>query len=421
MARHAVPSSMRILHVHKYFHERDGASRYVSELMRETEARGHATAILAMDQPDNTRTPWSEFFVSNIETKRVKFGFGAFKQLERAFYSREAKKKMEEICESFRPDVVHAHNLYTHLSPSVLSVARKRGIPVVMTVHDYGLVSANYVIFDGREPMDPRSSVWAFARTRFIKGSFLATALLEVVLRLQRTLGFWQRGVDAYLCASHAVVHTLASVGFDKDRMHVLSLPAGPFTARLQEPDTSLSRKRQVVFASRFETYKGIDVVLEIAERLPDVEFVLVGFGNKMPLVRQAADRLKNIAIKEFVPGPDLWQLMEEAACVLVPSVWAEPYGLVAIEAMARGTPVMVGNRGGLPEIVQNGVSGMVENPDDPAAWAKRLKAFLGSEPVQRKMRAEALKRAHSLGEPKKHLEAVMALYNDVRSHKADL
>ncbi len=402
---------MRILHVHKYFHDRDGAGRYLFDVMTETEKRGHTTAILAMHDSRNQASVWSEYFVSNLDTSEVGKGRQLLRQIGRAWYSREAAQKTEAIIDAFRPDVMHVHNLYTHLSPSVLSVAKRRNIPVIFTVHDYALVSANYILFDGASPLSPHTSFFTIARTRFIKGSWLATAISEILLRLQRFFGMWQRGISTYICASHAVAETLRAVGFSGQHIEVLPYPVGPFIAHRSCPYIEGNRPRQVLFASRFETYKGVDLALSLAEQLPDVSFLFVGHGSQEGVLRQKAQTLPNVKLIRSLASTDLWDLMQEVAAIVVPSRWPEPYGLIALEALACGTPALVSNRGGLPEIVEDGVSGFVCDPDNFDQWKHRLTSFLDDHDFQRRMRHEAYERACRIGNPATHMDVLLELY----------
>lgn len=413
---------MRILHINKYFHERDGVGRYMHDVMRLADERGHATAVLAMHHQNNARSVWEDFFVSNLETAHVGKGMGAFKQLARTVWSYEAYKKTRAIIRAFKPDVIHAHNLYTHLSPSVLSAARREGIPVVLTAHDYGYICANYGLFDGVGPLAGNVSWQAVVKTKCIKNSALATGVVDAVVRLQRRIGMWTRGVAKILVASQTVKRTLIEGGYDASNIQVLPLPSGTF-AHHDEKNILSSRIRRVVFASRFEAYKGVDVVVKLAARMPDVEFMCVGHGSEEEWLRYAAATHKNLTVRDVMPPKELWNLMRSSAGVLVPSRWPEPFGLVALEALTLGTPAIVSSLGGLPEIVEHGVSGFVAHPDDLEAWEEGIRALLpgkGGELTaeQKKRIQEAQNRARRVGDPGAHWEGLSKVYSEAIHQK---
>lgn len=410
---------MRILHINKYFHERDGVGRYMHDIMHLANARGHAVAVLAMHSAENASSSWEDFFVSNQETKKAGRGWNAVKQTFRAWWSREAYKKTRAIIAAFRPDVIHAHNLYTHLSPSVLRAAYDAGVPVVLSAHDYGYITANYGLFDGVSPLSPRVSWRNVVRTRCVKGSFLATAVLDAFVRIQRFFGMWTRGVTHILTASHAVSAAYSEVGYSQHLLRVLPLPSGVLMHALSSNKKSV-RTSQVIFASRFEVYKGIDVVLGLAARMPDVSFVCVGQGSAEDTLRAAAAKEKNISLSSLLPAKDLWRLMSSSAMVLVPSRWPEPFGLVALEALSLGIPAIVSNRGGLPEIVTHGASGFIVPPDDLEAWEWAIRKAL----VERNaslLRKGAFERAVEVGNPEKHWEALFLVYQEAVERKGRL
>ncbi|MBU0614052.1 glycosyltransferase [Patescibacteria group bacterium] len=156
---------MKILHAHKYYYMRAGAERYMLGLMRLQEKAGHTVAPFSMHYPKNLQSQWSEFFVPEMNTEEGGVnGFAALGQLKRAFWYGKASKRMSSMLDAFQPDILHVHNIYTHISPSILSIAKKQGIPVVMTVHDFALISANYALWDGTHPMTPEDlNIWRVA------------------------------------------------------------------------------------------------------------------------------------------------------------------------------------------------------------------------------------------------------------------
>jgi glycosyltransferase involved in cell wall biosynthesis len=392
------------------------------ELMRLQDLAGHVTAPFAMHDSRNLPSAWDKYFVSALDTSRVRFGFGLVKQFGRAWWSREAAKKMSAMLEAFRPDIVHVHNVYTHLSPSVLAACKRRNIPVVMTVHDYALVSANYALWDAKHvrSIAPTSGLWAVAKTRFIKGSFLATFILDLIYRLHRWLGLYDRAIDVYLASSEFVKGGLVAAGYRTNKIKVLPLFAGVgagFTDSEKPAPTSRIREG-VMFAGRLETYKGIDLYLKMAEAFPKVNFYIAGTGPLEDDVRIAATRATNIHMLGFLGGTDLWAKMVSVELLIVPSRWAEPYGLVAVEAMACGTPVLVSDAGGLAEKVKNGVNGLIFKAGDEEDLKKVLKTALKDRKSLEKMGEGAWRYAKAQADAQKHVAQVLEIYTGLLIHR---
>lgn len=363
---------MRILHVHKYYHARDGVGRYLFDLMRLLEAAGHATAIFSMHEPRNERSVWEEYFLPELDTKGVGRGKKIFEQVTRSLWSRDAKRRMEKMLDAFKPDVVHVHNIYTHMSPSVLEPCRKRSIPVVMTAHDYALVSANYTLWgeDGVMDMD-RAGILDVARSRFSKGSFLATFVQELIVRAQRFFHLYDRAITRYITLSEFVRDALMNAGYEKEKIDVIPPMAGPFGS-----STDFTAKRNdhaVLFAGRLEPSKGVDVYLALARACPEYTFYIAGAGPLEATVREAAAASENIQYLGFLSGDELWKKMASVHAFVAPSLWYEPYGLVALEALALGTPTLVSDRGGLPELARASGGGKVCKAGDVKDFKKNL------------------------------------------------
>ncbi|MCR4312517.1 MAG: glycosyltransferase, partial [Candidatus Uhrbacteria bacterium] len=306
---------MRIVHAHKYFHSHDGASRYMQGLMKLEEQAGHTAIPFAMHDARNSPTPWSSYFVSPLDTTQARFGFGAVKQFSRTLWSREAKEKMGKLLDDFRPDIVHAHNLYTHLSPSPLAACKERDIPVVMTVNDYGIVSANYGLWDGKRPIAPeRAGIFATTRSRFIKHSTVASFAVASIFAFQRAWHMYESLVDTFIADSQFVRDALVAVGYPAERIVVQHLFAEPFM--VDEAYAAEKKENFVLFAGRLENYKGPQTLVDVAKKMPDVTFKFAGTGPEEAQLRKAAGNAANIQFLGFVPGHALWDLMRRAAVV---------------------------------------------------------------------------------------------------------
>lgn len=407
---------MRIVHVHKYFHSRDGASRYERGLMRLQEEAGHAVAPFAMHDERNEPTPWSEYFVSNLETKKAVIGVSAFKQLGRAFWSIEAAKKFGKMLDVFRPDIIHVHNIYTHLSPSVLHEAKKRGIPVVMTIHDYALVSANYSLWDEKKMKSMKLNdlgILATAKTKYVKGSFLGTLVLELILKLHHGLNLYDSVISHYTTYSNFVRDVMITSGIPKGKISVMHALAEPLMTSDFRPITyNLKPSPFILFAGRLESYKGVHVLIEALKYLPvTTQIKIVGTGPDEARLKAIAGKDKRVEFCGFVPGKELWSMMGKAAVVVVPSIWNEPYGLVALEAMCQGTPIIVAKSGGLPEIVGDSDAGTVVPAGDAKALAKAISAIVEHPDRAETMGKAAYERAREIGDPQGHLAKIMELY----------
>src|SRR3989338_2455590 len=140
---------MKIANVNKFYYLRGGAERYFFSLIDLLTAHGHEVIPFSMQHPQNLSTPYDRYFPSYVEfgqKQKFKIQNSKFKILSRMFWSFDVARKFDQLLTDTKPDLIHIHNIYHQLSPSLLPVAKRHGIPVVMTVHDYKLIWPDYLL-----------------------------------------------------------------------------------------------------------------------------------------------------------------------------------------------------------------------------------------------------------------------------------
>lgn len=202
--------------------------------------------------------------------------------------------------------------------------------------------------------------------------------------------------------------------GIPKEKITVMHAFAEPLMINLP-PVPSFVRRgsdQSVLFAGRLESYKGVHVLIESLKYLPaTTQIKVVGTGPDEARLKAIAAKDTRVEFCGFVPGKELWNMMGKAAVVVVPSIWNEPYGLVALEAMCQGTPIIVAKSGGLPEIVGESDAGIVVSASDPKALAKAISAIVDHPDRAKAMGKAALERAREIGDPQAHLAKIMEVY----------
>lgn len=407
---------MKIVHAHKYFYLRAGAERYMLELMRLQEEAGDQVAPFAMKYPKNDPSPWENFFVSELQTESgVARGTGAVKQLRRAYWSRESAQKFGGLLDVFQPNIVHLHNIYTHISPSILPQAAMRNVPVVMTVHDYALVSANYSLWNSGKPMNVhRLGILPTAKSRFIKGSYLATLALELVYSLHRLKRSYDRFIDFYIAPSRFVADALVQNRISQEKIRVVPHPV--FT---DCPDRKTAKdKGYVLYVGRLEDYKGVETLVNAMRAFPGTKLKIAGSGSAESHLRSLSEKMKNVEFLGFVRGSALQEVMRSARVVVVPSLWHEVFGLVVTEAMACGVPVVVSNAGALPELVHDGVSGRVFTAGDVVHLKDVLGDFIVDPAYARSLGEAGREIAQTRFAKEAHMESILEVYKEAQVKK---
>lgn len=404
---------MKVLQVNKYHYVRAGAERYVFDLSRLLESHGHEVVPFAMHHPDNVPTPWSRFFVPERRFDRRE---GLVKDAEKVatmLWSRDAAMRLRALLREFRPDVAHIHNIYHHLSPSILSVLRREGIPVVWTVHDFKWICPNYKLFTEGDPCE-RCHVyryWNAVAHRCVDESRAASAVAAVEMALHRLGGWYERDVARAIAPSAFLRNLLGRWG--KDLSKITHLPNLMDAAPLAHIRSTLGD--EVVYAGRLSEEKGVARVLELAAALPGTRFRIVGTGPLEAALKKTAGAqdLRNVAFAGFLAGDDLFRAIAAARLVLVPSRWFENFPYAVLEAMALGKTVVASATGGIPEIVEDGISGFLVPPDDRLAWVDTVGRLVQDGDMLAATGERARRRVAAFS-PARHYERLMQVYGDV-------
>ncbi len=176
--------------------------------------------------------------------------------------------------------------------------------------------------------------------------------------------------------------------------------------------------RRRVVFAGRIVKPKGLGVLIRAARHV-EGEFVICGEGFQAQAMRELAQRLgveRRVHFRGWLDEQELAQELADASVVAVPSLWPEPFGLVGIEALAAGRPVIASATGGIGEWLHEGRTGMSVRPGDPKALARALGELLGDPARQHSMGLAGKQLVEARFSPERHVEALVRAYGSARS-----
>ncbi|MFQ5511656.1 MAG: glycosyltransferase [Candidatus Krumholzibacteriia bacterium] len=365
---------MRVLQINKFFFEKGGTERYYFALSRALESRGHEVSHFSMHDPRNLPSPQARHFVGHTD---LRGGYSALQSVPRglAFIrSREAASKLGRLIAEKRPEIAHLHNIYHHITPSIIPVLEAAGVPVVMTLHDYKLICPNYSLFDGRSYCF-RCRGGRFFRAPFARcseGSFLKSALLAIESYWQKATGVYG-AVKFFLAPSRYIRAQYVAEGFDEER--VIYLPAFVESREGGQPAERRGDlpERYVLYLGRLSREKGLLTLMSAMERLDSVPLVVCGDGPLRDEMQRRAARAGDVRLLGHVERAGLQPVIAGAAAVVQPSESPENAPFSVLEAMALGTPVIVSDMGGLPELAER-AAGKVFPRGDAEVLAQRVR-----------------------------------------------
>lgn len=399
---------MKILQVNNYHFYRGGSERYFLDITQLLREETHDVRTFSAVHPGNINEDWmSAPAVKGVDTERAK-GIG---NIVSYLFSVEARKQMQLVLKDFKPDIVHLHIYYGQITASIIKPIKDAGIPIVQTLHEYKLVCPTHGLFANGKFCDAcqGNSYWKAVQKRCNRGSFSRSALSMAEAYISDWLGV-RSEVDHFIAVSDFQRNQLVRLGVKEGKISVLHHFARPV---LNPPQTVGD---YFLYVGRINRDKGIGVLLEAYSRLNgDVPpLKIAGTGVELAYWQSVAKDLgvgSRVCWLGLKTGSDLKNLYRDCLVVVNPSLLNETFGLTCIEALSAGKPVIASNVGAFPEVVSNGVDGVLFRPGDEGELASALEMFMGVDvnPVQMGLRGWAKVKEQFSADV--HLEGIENIY----------
>jgi glycosyltransferase involved in cell wall biosynthesis len=299
-------------------------------------------------------------------------------------WNRSAAREVRTLIRDTRPDVMHVHNTFPLISPSIYNAAADQGVPVVQTLHNFRLLCPSAVLMrDGRvcEDCVGTATRWPGVVHGCYRGT-AASAVVAAMLCAHTAVGTWTDKIQRYIAISE----------FCRRKFIEGGLPADKLVVKLNfldyDPGISTERDGYVLFVGRLSREKGLGTLLEAVSRMRNTARVkVVGQG---PLGGAAADGPSNIEWCGHQDREQVLALMKGASLLVMPSEWYEGCPLTIIEAFATGLPVIASRLGTMAEMVTDGVTGRLFPAGDSNALAEALDWALTNSDSMREMALHA-------------------------------
>ncbi|PID51694.1 MAG: hypothetical protein CR954_00485 [Candidatus Moraniibacteriota bacterium] len=344
----------------------------------------------------------------------------------RTLYNPDAVAQLDRLLNDYTPDVAHVHNIYHYLTPAIFPVLKKHGVPIVFKLSDYHAVCPNYALFAHGE-IDhscEKGHYYKLLCNKSIGNSWSES----FVGMMEGYVNAWKKYydcVDLFVAPSDFMKELCVSYGIPREKIVVLRN-----VLNFDAYDLSVPVKENIfLYMGRIAEEKGLTTLVDAMHALKDDHAldnwrcVIAGKGpQEKALQRYIVDRDVQdvVRLAGFCPkGGDAWKKwMRSASVAVLPSVWYDNSPIAISESMAFHTPVIVSDRGGTKEMIEDGTSGFVFRATDSADLAQKMRRFIDNDTLIDTMGAHARERVMQLNNTQKYYETLMEIYGSVISNQ---
>ena len=362
---------MKILLANKFYYRRGGDCIYTMNLEKMLKEKGHEVAVYAMKYPENEKSEWSRYWPTNM-TKLDAF--------TRPFGARQVVKGFARLMDDFKPEVVHLNNIHTQLSPVIAKIAHEKGARVVWTLHDTKLVCPCYTCTrDGKWCTECFTDKKAVIRHRCMPGG-LPGAVIGYLEAQKWNKEVLQEYVDLFLPPSKFMMDTCVEGGYKPEKFRVLCNFIDVTKVKgLKGEEVKGLKGDYYVYLGRVNEVKGVRTLCKAAEQL-DKRLIVIGGGELLPELQKTYVDCKQIEFKGQMQWEEFMPILRGARFMVLPAEWSENNPLTVIESQSLGTPVLGARIGGIPELIDEGVSGMTFTSGDVEDLKDKIKKMFNHE-----------------------------------------
>ncbi len=327
----------------------------------------------------------------------------------RTVWSRPAHRDLCKLLRAVRPDVVHFHNTFPLISPAAYYAARSEKVPVVQTLHNFRLLCPNALFFrEGKVCEDclGKSVPWPGVVHKCYRDSRAASATVAAMVTTHRALGTWRQAVHTYVALTEFSRRKFIEGGLPADKIVVKPNFVYP------GPGPGGGTGGYAVFVGRLSPEKGAETLLAAWRSLGGtVPLKIVGDGPLAGAVAEAAAKDAAIQWLGRKPLDAVYELIGEAAFLVLPSQCYENFPRVVVEAFAKGTPVIASKLGAMAEVVEHGRTGLHFEPGSAADLASKAQHLLGSPLERARMRQACRQEYDRKYTQQSNIRALTAIY----------
>jgi len=387
---------MKILICHNYYKYRGGESQTVLREKLLLESKGHKVILFTKDNKniDNYNLIRKIIFFLNV------------------VFSFDTYKTIKEIIRKEKPDIVHIHNVFPLISPSVYYALKSLKVPIIQTVHNYRLLCPNGLFLDNNCKLCERCKNGVFFNAvlhKCYRNSYLQSLGMALTLYIHRNLKAFVNKTDFFISPSNFLRQKLV-----EGRIPTEKIVVKPHFIECDKIKPSYEFDNYAVYMGRLSPEKGLFNLLKAWKKISGATLRVIGDGIIRGELEEfvVREKIPNIEFLGFVDGTKRFAILEKAMFSVLPSQWYENMPYAALESFACGVPIIASRIGGLGELVTDGVTGLlfeVGNVDDLIRKASKL---IDDKQLLLQMRYNTRRHAEELFSEDVAYRNIMDVYN---------
>lgn len=357
-------------------------------------------------------TYWPKY---NDYSQQGKFGL---QKIIKFFYNYEAVHKLKQLLRNEKNiDLAHLHNIYHHLTPAILKVLKKYKIPTIMTLHDYKLICPNYNLFNQGKICEKcqGGAYWQCWKNKCIQNSGLKSFLTSLEAYWQKTFFPYHKLIDKFIAPSYFLKNKFLQFNFPNQNIEVIH----NFVQIPKTKQNNPTKENYFIYSGRLHQSKGIDKIIKLIPKLnQNLSFYIVGDGPEKKNLQVTSDKLQVTNKVKFLGyfGPKeknkMFNLIQKAKFVIVPSIWYENCSISILQALALGKIVLTNDIGGNSELIQNNYNGYLYKNEQELV--DKISNLAYDKELISRMENNALQSAQENFSPEIYYQKLITIYKNL-------
>ncbi|WP_339894640.1 glycosyltransferase family 4 protein [uncultured Algibacter sp.] len=305
------------------------------------------------------------------------------------FHSPEAFQTTLNKIDDFNPDVIHVHNIFYSASPSVLKAAKKRNIPVVMTLHNYRLLCPGALFLRDSKVCTKCKNIsipYYGIKHKCFQNSYMKSALLASFIGYNKIAKTWSNTINKFIVLTPFIKKLIVDSSLKIKDTNIVVKPNS--TDDLLNVNI-LERKNKYLFIGRLSKEKGVNILIEAFNKISHIQLDVIGDGELFDELKNTAN--KNIIFHGAKDKAFISEMLSQTRALVFPSIWYEGLPNTLIEAFSAGTPVLASNIDNINDIVISGYNGETFSPNNPIELVEKVLEFSNKETKQYGINARKL------------------------------